>query len=412
MAHMMLAHLFDRIRFSLTFLREPHRWSMAGLAVVLGTVGLILADGFIERIFVDFREGIVRAHFGHLQILPSKESRASETEGQLALAGLRPEAERALQSFPGAIVAARLSFVGLASFGDRTISFIGEGVEPEKERTLSSALVVGDGEALNDERPDEVLVGEGLAASLGASTGDKLILLVTTPGGGINAAELTVAGVFYTATKAYDDRALRLPLATVQRLLRSEKVSRLIAVLPETEASSEAVDSLRSILADKPVVVKHWSELADFYTKTVALFSSQLDIVRGVIVAIVLLSVANTMARNVMERTSEIGTMRALGRRRRDVARLFVAEGFVIGLVGATLGIALGWLLAALVSGIGIPMPPPPGMARGFVGGIAFDAGIAATAFVIALLTATVAALLPALRASRLVIVDALRTGR
>lgn len=403
--------VLDRLRVAFAFLREPRRWSVAGLAVVLGTVGLILADGFIERIFRDFREEIVRSHFGHLQVLPADEH--AQLAGKAAeLSGLRATVEQALRPYPGALTAARLSFVGLASHGDRTVSFLGEGIEPDRERTLSSALVVKEGQGLSRDDALEVLVGEGLAQSLGVSPGDQLTLLANTAAGGVNAVEVAVTGIFYTATKAYDDRAVRLPLRTAQRLARTQALSRLIMVLPDTGDVPAAARRLRGVLGDGAVVVKEWHQLADFYNKTVDLFSAQLAVVRAVILAIVLLSVSNTLARGVMERTSEIGTMMALGHRRVAVARVFLLEGLAIGMTGGAIGVVAGWGLAFLVSSIGIPMPPPPGMARGFIGGIAFSGGIAASAFAFAVVTAVLASLMPALRASRLDVVDALRAGR
>lgn len=398
-----------RLKFWLAFLREPQRWSMAGLAIVFGTVALILADGFIERIFVDFREAIVRSSLGHFQVLPADSDSARPPA---ALASLRPDIEKALDDFPGVVVAAKLSFVGLASHGERTVSFVGEGVEPQREQTLSSELVIDRGRPLESIDERSLLLGEGLAKVLGADVDDLVTMLVTTPAGGVNAIEAKVAGIFHTSTKAYDDRALRLPLQTAQALLRDEAISKFVGVLPRSSDTDGAVTALRSALDEHGVQVKAWSEIADFYNKTVQLFSSQLAVVRAVIVAIVLLSVSNTQARNVMERTSEIGTMMALGRTRSAVARLFVGEGLILGLACGLIGVLLGWAVALLVSGVGIPMPPPPGMARGFVAGIAFTPGIAATAMLLAVFTSVVASLLPALRASRLNIVDALRVGR
>lgn len=398
-----------RLKFSLAFLREPQRWSMAGLAIVFGTVALILADGFIERIFVDFRESIIRSNLGHFQVLPADAGSHAPSSSMVAL---RPAIDGALAEFPGALVAARLSFVGLASHGDRTVSFIGEGVEPQREQTLSSQLVVERGRPLESADEGSLLVGEGLARNLDADVGDVVTLLVTTPAGGVNAIEAPVVGIFYTSTKAYDDRALRLPLPSAQALLRQAAISRFVGVLPQTSDTDEAVGALRAALGAEAVRVKSWRDLADFYNKTVQLFSSQLAIVRAVIVAIVLLSVSNTLARNVMERTSEIGTMMALGRTRSAVARLFVGEGLILGLACGIAGVLLGWVLAVVVSAVGIPMPPPPGMARGFVAGIAFTPRIAAVALLLTVATSAVASLLPALRASRLNVVDALRVGR
>lgn len=400
-----------RVVIALAFLREPRRWLTAAGAVAFGTVGLILAEGFIEQIFRDWREEIVRSHYGHVQVLPAEELRAKNGSA-VTLPPLRAEVERTLSGFPGVVIAGRLGFVGLASNEDRTISFMGEGVEPDQERTLSKAVIIVEGRTLSKADAQEVIVGEGLARSLGLKVGGKLTILVNTPGGGINAAELEVVGFFYTAAKAYDDRSLRLPLATAQRLVRLDGVSQLITVLSDTRDAPRAKALLASALKDRGVQVKSWDELADFYTKTVELFNRQLSVVRLIVVAIVLLSISNSVARNVMERTREIGTMMALGATRWSVARRFVGEAVGIGVVGALAGVVLGALLAGLVTLIGIPMPPPPGTARGFDTGIAFTAGMAVNAAAFTILSALLASALPSWRASRMSIVDALRSGR
>lgn len=401
-----------RLRVALAFLREPQRVLTVCLTVALGTVALILASGFIERTFSVFREAVIHAHTAHLQVLPaSGDDRIDPGSGDRG--GVRQRVERELATaHPGAIVAGRLSFAGLVGFGERTVGFLGEGVEPGNEAALSKAVRLSAGAQLSEADPAQVILGEGLARSLGAGVGDRITLLANLPRGGVNAVEVTVAGLFHTSTKAYDDRALRLPMASARRLTRLQGYSRLMVLLPETEAAATAAERLRTALADAPVKVKPWTELADFYNKTVELFRRQLGFVRGVILALVLLTVFNAMARSVMERQREIGTMMALGARRAAVARRFVGEALVTGALGGAAGVLLGAGIAWLVNRIGIPMPPPPGTAHGFTGGIEFSGGGAVVAFVSVLTVCAVASLGPALRAARLNPVDALRAER
>ena len=155
------------------------------------------------------------------------------------------------------------------------------------------------------------------------------------------------------------------------------------------------------------------AQLADFYNKTVALFSRQMGVVKPIIAIIIVLSISNTMTMSVMERTVEIGTAMALGIRRRRILGLFLLEG---GLAGRhrwnLIGVTLGYLLASAISAIGIPMPPAPGMSRGFIAGIIVTPGIVFEALLLALSTTLIASIYPAWRASRLVIVDALRHNR
>jgi len=401
-----------RLRIALAFLREPQRVLTVCLTVALGTVALILASGFIERTFSVFREAVIHAHTAHLQVLPASADQLVDP-GADDRDGVRRRVERELATaHPGALVAGRLSFAGLIGFGERTVGFLGEGIEPGNEAALSTAVRLSAGGPLSEADPAQVILGEGLARSLGAGVGDRVTLLANLPGGGVNAVEVTVAGLFHTSTKAYDDRALRLPLVTARRLTRVAGFTRLMVLLPDTEAALPAAARLRDLLAADPVSVKPWNELADFYNKTVDLFRRQLGFVRGVILALVLLTVFNAMARSVMERQREIGTMMALGARRAGVARRFVGESLVTGALGGATGVLLGAGIAYLVNRIGIPMPPPPGTAHGFTGGIEFSSGGAALAFASVLTVCAVASLGPALRAARLNPVDALRAER
>jgi putative ABC transport system permease protein len=91
---------------------------------------------------------------------------------------------------------------------------------------------------------------------------------------------------------------------------------------------------------------------------------------------------------------------------------MFIIEGVMLGLIGGLLGVLLGVIVAGGISAVGIPMPPPPGMARGYIGQILITPGLVAEGLALALLTTLVASILPAWKASRMNIVDALRHQR
>jgi putative ABC transport system permease protein len=113
-----------------------------------------------------------------------------------------------------------------------------------------------------------------------------------------------------------------------------------------------------------------------------------------------------------MERTIEIGTSMALGVRRRRILRLFLLEGTLLGAIGGLVGVTVGYVAASLISYVGIPMPPAPGMSKGFVAAIIITPTIVRDALLLALVTTLLASLYPSWRASRLIIVDALRHNR
>jgi putative ABC transport system permease protein len=114
---------------------------------------------------------------------------------------------------------------------------------------------------------------------------------------------------------------------------------------------------------------------------------------------------------SVLERTGEFGTMRALGNQGRFVVRLILGECFLLGLVGASVGVAGGVLIAALISWLGIPMPPPPNSNAGYTARILIELDIIWQAALVGVAAAVLSGVLPALRMRRVAIVDALRTA-
>ena len=113
-----------------------------------------------------------------------------------------------------------------------------------------------------------------------------------------------------------------------------------------------------------------------------------------------------------LERTTEIGTIMAIGFRRSQVLRMFIIEGILIGIFGGIVGITLGYGIAEVLSFIGIPMPPPPGMETGFTAQINVTFILAMDALALAFVTTLIASIMPAWKASRMNIVDSLRCNQ
>ena len=159
-----------------------------------------------------------------------------------------------------------------------------------------------------------------------------------------------------------------------------------------------------------PLEIRDFSELNPFYGQVVRLFSGIFLFIALVMGMIVLFAVVNTMTMNVMERTNEIGTTRALGVRRQGIRRQFLMEGMLIGVIGAAVGSLLAIVLSLAVNHAGLTWVPPgnanPIPLRVDVLG---KPGLVVGAWFGLVLVATLAALLPANRAARLSVVDALR---
>ncbi len=395
-------------------LRQRRRTVLALAAVVFGVIALLLSGGFIEWVLWATREVAIQSQLGHIQVVRPG---YHETGAADPMAYLLPEGEEIRTAIAGdpavRVVTPRLSFNGLISHGDNTISFQGEGVVADKEAEIGAAIRISRGDNLSATDASGIVLGEGLASHLGVMPDQQVVLLATTPGGGLNALEARVRGFSYTYNKARDDTALRVPLSMAQELLRVSGAHVWVLLLEDTEQTDSVLARLRARYPPETgLEFVPWYELADVYNKTATLFSRQMNFVKLIIGLIIVFSITNTLSMSVMERTGEIGTLLAMGTRRRQIRRLFFTEGVVLGLVGGVSGVAAGALLAHLISTVGIPMPPPPGMEHGYTGRILVSAALAGGVFLIALGTAALASLYPAGKAARLQIVDALRHNR
>jgi putative ABC transport system permease protein len=395
--------------------RQRSRTAFGLTAIAAGVAALMVAGGFIEWNLWALREGTIQSRLGHIQVMREgyREAGAANPNAYLLPEGSAQLA--AIESLPHVEVATpRLSFSGLISHGDATVSFLGEGVVADKEQAISRYLSFGEGKGLSAQESDGIILGRGLAATLGVRGGDRVVLLVSNPRGGVAAVDATVRDTFYTSSKAYDDVALRVPIAMARQLVGVNGAHRWVVLLDNTENTDAALGAVRTRLGQEARAYElvPWHAQADYYAKVRRLYSAQLNVLQFIIAVVITVSISNALVMSVIERTHEIGTMMAMGSRRRTILGMFVAEGTLVGAIGALAGLVLGWLLAWLISSIGIPMPPSPGMDFSYVGRVMVTTPVAVAAAIVAMVAALLGSLYPAWKASRLPIVDALRHSK
>jgi putative ABC transport system permease protein len=395
-------------------------------AIAFGCIALIFVGGFFEDLFFKMRESYIKGHTGHLQIYRRGFFERGSGQPFDYLIEDPQEILPFIRRLDGvASVTTRIEFAGLLSTGDNTVSCLIQGVQPRYEPTIRPSdvdqpkadlpslggSVIEAGDPLAEEEPYGVVLGKGLAASLAAKPGDGLVLVAHTIEGSVNALDVTLRGTFFTSAKAFDDRTLRLPLATAQELLRTEAVQSLVVMLDDTRKTRAVQARLEQLFALQrlDLELRRWDQLSDFYDKTQTLFGRMFWILKLVIAIVAVLSIFNTMNMAVIERTTEIGTIMALGTKPRGVLWLFLCEGLALGLIGGLIGVFAGSAVVLLVGRLGIPMPPPPGATMSWVSEPMWVASSVTYAFGLALATAVVSSLVPAYKASRLEIVEALR---
>ncbi|HTE14829.1 MAG TPA: ABC transporter permease, partial [Burkholderiales bacterium] len=370
-------------------------------AIVCGVVGLILAGGWVNDIFVQLGEALIHSQSGHLQVYKQGFYAAGSRAPEKYLIANPADVSNSLASSAHVdSVMARLNFSGLLNNGRSDMPIIGEGVEPGKEARLGSFVQIIKGRRLADKDTFGIEVGQGLAKSLKLSPGDSVNLLANTLDGALNNLEFEVVGVFQSFSNDYDARAIKIPLAAAQELIATKGANALVVSLKKTADTDRVAAGFKTQLAASNLEVKTWVELNDFYEKTVDLYRRQFGVLQLIILFMVLLGVANSVNMSVFERVGEFGTMMSLGNRSSHVTRLILTESVLLGLIGSSIGVALGVALALAISAIGIPMPPPPNANIGYTARIQIIPSALLVSFAIGFVATVVAAILPARRVS------------
>jgi putative ABC transport system permease protein len=270
------------------------------------------------------------------------------------------------------------------------------------------------GEAL----PEDIAALSGLGREVVASSdGRRIEILAATPRGAPNVAAVNVLRAEFQGLKELDDVFVGLHLEQAQKLVFGSSAPQVTAIAlqfrhtAQLQTARERLELLlKTTLKDDSLAVLDYETLNPFYGQALRMFASIFGFISILIGAIVLFTVTNTMSMAVIERTVEIGTLRAIGLRRGDIRSMFVTEGIVLGCVGALLGVAAALGLAWAINHAGLTwiapgrVDPTPLAVR-----VAGEHMLMLGCAVGLVLVAALSALLPAARAARMNIVEALR---
>ena len=392
--------------------RQKARSAATLIAITVGVAGLILAGGFVQDIFIQLGEATIHAQTGHIQITRQGYREGKTRSPEKYLIDMPDDLKKIAAGVSGVDkVFARLNFSGVINNGKRDLGIIGEGVEPSAEEKLGTYMKYIEGRPLRDEDRDGIVMGQGVAKSLGLKPGDRVNLVISLAQGAVNTLDFEVIGVFQSFSKEFDARAIRISIQAARELMDTPGAHLLVVMLQRTDDTRQVSTVLIDRFAAQGFDVDRWDQLSDFYGKAVDLYAQQFGVLRLIILLMVLLSVTNSVNMTLFERTREFGTLLALGDKPKTVFRLIMLESVVLGVLGALLGIIVGCLAALAISAIGIPMPPPPNANIGYTAFIRLVPTEIALSGLIGLVATCLAALLPARRASRLKVVEALRQG-
>jgi putative ABC transport system permease protein len=365
---------FMWLKFALQNTLRNRRRSLVTVSIAaLGSAAILLAGGFALFTYESLAQAAARGT-GHLILGQPKHF--TEDEDTPLQHGLddAPALQAQLLADPQVRnVLPKVEFSGLISNGDKSTVMIATGIDPDAEFSVKGPfLTVTEGAVLaSGSTQAEVMLGEALARSLKAKPGSSLTLLASTTEGALNAMDVQVKGIFTTGVPDVDKRLVYTDIVTAQKLLVTQRVSSLGVFLNRMEMTEGAQQ--RMVATNPGLTVQTWRDQAFFYQSVRDLYNrifGALGIIIGVIVVFV---VTNAMAMAIIERTREIGTLRAMGTLPSQLMRTLALEGMVLGGTGAVVGAGLSLAVSLLLYVVPVEMPPPPGRSVGYPLNISMD---------------------------------------
>lgn len=347
-------------------LRNRRRSLVTLTIAALGSAAILLAGGFANSTYQALEQASARSTGHIIAALPEQFQKEEDTPLQYGLSDAA-NLEKQLLAHPEVrYVLPRIDYNGLISNGDKSTIMVAIGIDPDSEFAIKGPFLKRlAGEILTSNETDpSILLGESLAKSLKAQPGTNLTLMSTTVDGALNALDVKVKGIVSTGIPDLDKRLVYSDLRTAQKLLNSQKITSMGVFLQDLKQTTEMREKLQQSLPK--LAFETWLDRAFFYKSVRELYNRIFGSLGAIITVIVIFVVANAMAMAIIERTREIGSLRAMGTLPSQLMRSFSYEGMILGTAGAICGALLASLVSVLLLIFPVQMPPPPGRSDGY----------------------------------------------
>jgi lipoprotein-releasing system permease protein len=271
--------------------------------------------------------------------------------------------------------------------------------------------------ASSDGKHRGAVLGKLLADRMSASIGSKLVL-ITSVGSQVSAVtgfavpvprtlEFEVTGVFETGMYEYDNQYVYVDLPAAQELAGLDTAVTGIEVRATSRAEAPAIAEAMHL--DFPYHTVDWHEQNSSLFKALSLEKLGMSVILSLIVIVAAFNIVSTLTMVVRDKTREIGILKAMGLPSASVRRIFLAQGLVIGVVGTGLGLAIGLFVGLAISRWHLIALDPQVY---FIDHLPVQMQVLDVVLIVVLgvLVATVATLHPAIQASRLYPIEAIRS--
>ncbi|MGB8213040.1 MAG: ABC transporter permease [Anaerolineales bacterium] len=326
--------------------RNRRRTIFSALAISVGLGILILMAAVVNGEYGSAIDSAIRLQTGHIQVRAASYDESKNSLKWEDLVANPDEIAAQIGALPQVKAATpRLFASGFLSAGNESAGVQVYGIDPNSVVNAPYQQGVISGSWLTADDTGGVLIGKPTADKLHLKAGDTVSLSVNTANGTVDEQTFAVRGIYSTGTYGFDSITVFLPLAKAQALTQAQNHASTIVVLLNNSADT---DQVAAALKGTNLKVLTWKDLnlliVDFETTA----QSYIAILYLIILAITASVIINTLIMSVYERTREIGILSAIGMRGGQIMNMFLTESALLAMGGVVVGIALGILFVTL----------------------------------------------------------------
>jgi putative ABC transport system permease protein len=397
-------------------LRNRRRSFVTLLAIGVGFASISLFYGYMHSVYNGLRIMAIRGEgLGHLRVNKTgwQERGKLEPEKYMFSKDDTQKIIKLVAEENSVILATpQIQVTGIVTNGIASTVFIAQGVVPKDDKTIKggwASFLPVRGQTLNDEKRYGTEVAKDLARYLNFAPEKDGVVMAPTLSGQMNALDIQVAGVYDSGSDFSNDKFMRFNFYFAQSLLDTQSAERIVVLLTDwKETEQMRVILLRKLkAAGIDCEIRTWEELSLSFSKQKVWLDMMFKFLFSIVLVIVVMTTVNTMGMAILERTREIGTLRALGLKQRGVSLLFALEGAFLGFFGSIMGIMLHTCVWAIIR----TYPPkytPPGVSVSVSLAVDMVPPMLLVLLLSLVLLSLFSAIIPARRAAKQNIVDAL----
>jgi lipoprotein-releasing system permease protein len=361
-----------QLQVAVTHLTSRKRQTLVSLTgVVLGVAFFLAVSSLMRGSERDFIARLVD-NSPHITVSddyrsPSRQPAAlAWSDGAVRISNVKPQTETRgirgyrqkldfVESIPGVKAAPVLLGSAVLTFAGREEGVTLSGVIPAKMKdvsTIEDKFVAGSLDTLA-ANPNGIVIGQGLADKFNLEIGSTVSVVSPT---GANRA-MKVVGIFRTGNAGYDESQTFALLKRVQVLLdRPNRVNRFVIQLDDPYRARDVAGQVERVIGYKSV---SWIEATEDILSVLTVRNIIMYSVVSAILVVASFGIYNTISTIVMEKTRDIAIMKSMGFHARDVRRIFLYEGLIVGVIGSLAGLAVGSLLMKGLEQVALK---PPGV--------------------------------------------------